>query len=80
MAKLGNWTFDPLSGDNLKPEDVVITVQVSVVAPNEESRKFEGEIKIENTKDPRDCNYIDVILMTPKKNQWYRFNCITSRI
>ncbi len=65
----GNWTFDPLSGDNLKPEDGAITVQVSVVAPNEESRKFEGEIKIENTKDPSDCNYIDVILMTPKNKK-----------
>jgi len=62
----GTWTFTPSSGTNLKPEDGPVNVQVSVIAPNQRGKIFEGKIKIENTDNPDDYAYIDIILRTPK--------------
>ena len=61
----GTWTFTPLSGTSLTPEDGSITVQVSVVVPSEKNKEFNGTVKIANTYDPTDYAEIHVYLKTP---------------
>jgi len=65
----GTWTFTPSSGDDLTPEDGSTTVQVEVIAPNQQNTGFTGEIKICNTHDPNDCCTIPVYLKTPVNQQ-----------
>lgn len=60
----GDWTFTPLSGNNLKPEDGEVEVEVTVIAP-EEMDDFSGIIKIENKENPDDVCIIDVSMTTP---------------
>ncbi len=62
----GTWTFTPDSGKNLTPEQGKFTVQVSVVAPNQQESEFEGYIRVENQDDPEDFELIPVNLKTPK--------------
>ena len=62
----GEWTFSQLSGYNLKPEDGDFTIDVSVVAPNEQEQVYSGEIRIENKDDSNDYEIINVILSTPR--------------
>jgi len=62
----GNWTFDPLNGNDLKPEDGSITVDVSVVAPSEKDKEFVGQVKIVNKEDTNDFEIITVSLITPR--------------
>jgi hypothetical protein len=61
----GTWSFTPESGVNLTPDDGQVTVQVSVVAPNEENSEFQGHIRVENQNDPTDFDLIPVYLKTP---------------
>jgi len=61
----GIWTFTPLSGTSLTPEDGSITVQLSVVAPSEKNTEFNGTVKVVNKHDPTDYAEIHVYLKTP---------------
>ena len=61
----GTWTFTPESGVNLAPDDGPVTVQVSVVAPNEQNSEFEGYIRVENQENSTDFDLIPVTLATP---------------
>jgi hypothetical protein len=63
----GTWTFTPESGENLTPGDGQVTVQVSVVAPNEKNTEFQGYIRVENINDPTDFELIPIFLKTPVK-------------
>jgi C1A family cysteine protease len=60
----GNWTFTPLSGIDLTPEDGAMTVHVSVVAPSEKS-EFNGTITVVNAHNPSDYGTISVYMKTP---------------
>jgi|GEM_PF-3307222 len=60
----GDWSFDPDSGTGL-PDGSSETVDVEVVAPDEEKTEFEGEIKIVNSENPDDYCIIPVSLITP---------------
>jgi len=62
----GTWTFTPLNGDDLTPEDGAITVEVSVVAPDNKNKEFIGGVKIVNKEASGDCYYIQVSLATPR--------------
>lgn len=42
----GTWSFEPLSGENLTPENGPITINVSVVVPNQKNKHFTGFVKI----------------------------------
>jgi len=64
----GTWSFDPDYGDNLKPEAGSITVNVSVIAPDEKKADFEGYIRVENKQDPNNFEVIPVSLITPADN------------
>jgi len=59
---LGTWSYTPTSGVNLSPADGQVTVQVSVIAPDEKNTKFEGYIRVENIDNPDDFEKIPVIL------------------
>jgi len=62
----GAWTFTPLSGDDLTPEDGTITVEVSIVAPDNRNKEFSGGVKIVNKEASGDQCYIQVSLATPR--------------
>ena len=62
----GTWTFTPLSGDDLTPEDGTITVEVSIVAPDNRNKEFSGGVKIVNKEASGDQCYIQVSLATPR--------------
>jgi hypothetical protein len=61
----GTWSFTPESGEDLTPADGLITVHVSVVAPNEEDTVFQGGLRIENVNDSTDYDVVPVYLKTP---------------
>ena len=62
----GTWIFTPMEGDDLTPENGSLTVQVSVMAPNEQNKQFSGNITITNRYDTNDYCTISVSLATPK--------------
>jgi hypothetical protein len=68
----GTWTFTPQSGENLTPEDGQITVQVSVIAPNNQSSEFEGYLRVENQQNPNDYDLISVSLKTPTSSKTFQ--------
>ncbi len=61
----GNWTFNPENGENLTAGGEGIIVQVSLAAPNEEKKEFDGYIRVENQDNPEDFDVIPVTLKTP---------------
>ena len=65
----GTWSFAPESGVNLTPEDSPFEVQVTVIAPNEVDKEFEGYIRVVNQEDPEDYDVIPVYLKTPRGKQ-----------
>ena len=62
----GDWTFTPDSGEDLTPKDELLTVQVTVKAPNEKEKRYTGEIEITNKHDIQDKDIISVSLSTSK--------------
>lgn len=62
----GIWSFNPESGENLTPEDGQVTVQISVIAPDEKNKKFEGYIIVENQENSEDFDVIPIYLTTPR--------------
>jgi hypothetical protein len=65
----GTWTFSPSSGEVLTPESGDITIDVTVVAPDEQEKDFAGYIKIANVDDSSDYCLIHISLTTPKNYQ-----------
>jgi hypothetical protein len=61
----GTWSFTPQSGVNLNPNDGLLTVQISVLAPDEGDALFEGYIRVENQENISDFELISVSLTTP---------------
>ncbi len=68
----GSWTFDPQDGYNL-PTGTPITVNVSVVAPNQQNEEFTGNVTIVNKENSSDFCTIDVSLATPR-NKAFNIN------
>jgi len=60
----GAWSFNPSSGQNLKPEDGPVTIQVTVVAPNQPEQTFTGVVTIENQEDSSDYDTINAFMAT----------------
>jgi hypothetical protein len=61
----GTWTFEPLSGTGLSPDAGALTVNVSVVAPDEHKSQFSGQVKVVNIDNASDYEVIPVSLATP---------------
>jgi C1A family cysteine protease len=68
----GDWTFTPMSGYDLEPEDGQITVNVTVTAPNETKTDYTGIILIENKENNSDNETIIVTLTTPRKKVFFQ--------
>jgi hypothetical protein len=64
VPEWGDWTFEPASGVDLS-DGYSLTVDVDVIAPEDENEEFTGEIKIENSDDPGNFCIIPVELVTP---------------
>jgi hypothetical protein len=62
----GTWSCTPGDGENLTPEDGQVTVNISIIAPDEKNSIFEGYLRVENTGDPQDFEVVPVYLQTPK--------------
>jgi hypothetical protein len=62
----GTWYFTPSNGDNLKPEDGNIIVNVKVISPDKENKNFSGQILIENKENSSDYEIINISLSTVK--------------
>lgn len=62
----GQWSFDPASGYDLTPEDGAVTVHVTVEAPGEKNKLYEGIVKVVNKENHNDYGLIQVTLQTPK--------------
>ena len=60
----GTWTIEPDSGTGLADGNSV-TVEVTVVAPEDPETEFTGEVKIVNSDDPSDFCIIAASLVTP---------------
>ncbi len=76
----GIWSFSPQSGKNLTPEDELVTVDVSVRAPNETNTKFEGYLRVENIDNPTDYELIPVTLKTPVNSQPQQFKTFFNQL
>jgi len=62
----GTWSFDPDNGIDLTPEDGEVTIDITVVAPDESEQTFTGTVKLVNSEDSDDYVEIDVSLATPR--------------
>jgi C1A family cysteine protease len=60
----GTWTFNPSSGTGLTPEAGPVTVQVSLIAPNEQGQTYSGNVKVVNLGNSGDYCYIPALLTT----------------
>ena len=69
----GEWSFSPMNGYNLKPEDEAVTINVTVIAPPEKETEHTGEIKIVNKENSSDYEIISVTLITPR-SKIFRIN------
>jgi hypothetical protein len=70
----GVWSFTPTSGNELTPEDGQLTVEVSVVAPNQKNSEFQGTLRLENQDNSTDFCLIPVYLKTPLDQNLYLKN------
>ncbi len=73
----GTWTFIPEHGLNLTPESGIQTINIRVLAPQQQGQQFTGDIKIINTDDPSDYATIPVSLSTPQQKYTVRSQQIT---
>ncbi|KYK21408.1 hypothetical protein AYK24_09125 [Thermoplasmatales archaeon SG8-52-4] len=62
----GEWSFSILNGTGLTPEDGKITIEVTVVAPDEKNEIFTGNVEITNIENTKDHCDVDVLITTPK--------------
>ena len=61
----GTWTLSPEYGEGLQPDNGEVTVDIEIIAPEEENKEFSGEVKIINTDNSEDYCIIPVSLTTP---------------
>lgn len=66
----GIWTFLPSSGVGL-PEGTYVTVNVTVVTPDEKNKEFSGNITVVNLDNSSDSCIIPVYLKTPLHQEFY---------
>ena len=67
----GTWIFTQESGEDLKPEDEELTIEVTVIAPEKKNEEFAGYVKVVNIDDSSDHCLIHASLTTPRFKQIY---------
>ena len=65
----GTWIFTQESGEDLKPEDEELTIEVTVIAPEKKNEEFAGYVKVVNIDDSSDFCLIHASLTTPRFKQ-----------
>ncbi len=60
----GTWTFIPDSGEDLTPEDDPVTIEITVVVPDEQI-EFTGIVRVVNSENPSDYCDLEVFLTSP---------------
>jgi hypothetical protein len=75
----GEWTFKTYEGFNLKPEDGKITVDVSVVVPDEKNQVYMGNITVINKGLESDYEKIPISITTSKNKSINSFNLWITR-
>ncbi len=63
----GTWTFTPLEGGPLTPDDKPINVNFTIIAPEKKTRDLTGYIKVVNTKNVEDYFILPVSMALPIK-------------
>jgi hypothetical protein len=81
----GQWSFTPMSGVGLKPEDGSVTVQVTLGAPKNRYKatnnwEFTGEVTIVNQEDSGDSCTIPVNLNLESTNNKNMYTLFFSRL
>jgi hypothetical protein len=76
----GEWTFESYEGSNLTPEDGQITIDVSVVVPDEKNQVYMGNITLINKGLESDYEIIPITITTSKNKSLCDFNPWISRI
>ena len=71
----GIWTFSDESGTGVVP-GTPVTIDVTVVAPDEQETTFTGEVVLVNSNNPDDTCTVDTSLVTPMSHnlpflQWF---------
>lgn len=67
------WTtfhYDPNGGTNLQPEDGPVTVNVWFYVPYKQLETWSGDIKVVNSENPSDYDYVSVSVSTPRNKQY----------
>jgi hypothetical protein len=67
----GTWSFSQTEGNDLRPEDDPITVDVTVIAPDEKNKEFLGGIKISNRDSDGDIFYVPITVSTLKNKNLF---------
>jgi hypothetical protein len=74
----GVWTFTPSSGDDLRPEDGAVTVQVTMEAPHSNvPDQYSGQIIIVNKENDQDTEILQASLATPKHGKPMEWNFLS---
>jgi hypothetical protein len=60
----GTWSFEPSSGENLTPENGPLTINVSVIVPNQKNKHFIGFVKIVDVENSINSCIVHVSLTT----------------
>ena len=76
----GTWSFTPQNGSNLTPGGGLITVQVSVIAPDEKNKEFTGYLRVENKDNPQDFDVVSVYLKTMKTSDFLFKSFLLSKL
>jgi len=61
----GSWNFNPIDGYDLLTNDGKLTIQVTVIAPDE-GEEYNGEVRIVNKENINDYEIIPVTLKIPR--------------
>lgn len=67
----GTWTITPDSGSMLTPEHGPCDIEITVVAPEEKNKEFNGELTLVNTVDAIDFESIPITLTTEKSTSYH---------
>jgi hypothetical protein len=70
----GTWSFTPDHGNDLRPEDGPVTVNVEVTAPSEPNTEYIEKIIVYNPEDSIDSCEVNVVLKTPRIKTYNSFN------
>jgi len=72
----GEWTITPSNGDNIRPIDEEVTIQVSCIIPAGRGKTFSGSITVINSNNPSDRELIPISLSLPKQKHSFLTNSI----